>query len=207
MPGTGTVYVDAKLSVIRQRAVGDGFHEELTILNHDDEPVDLDGSHRRGAATSPTCSRSRMRSRRKGATPREVEKGQPRARLRARDLQARDLDLGDRTGASSTRQGLTFAVHLEPHGAVDDRPRGRHRPSGAGGADARPKYERGQRKAQPNMERSLERWLAEAPRLECDWELAQGDLPAQPRRPRRAALLAADRRRARACRPPACRGS
>ena len=28
-PGTGTVYVDAKLSVIRQRAVGDGFHEEL----------------------------------------------------------------------------------------------------------------------------------------------------------------------------------
>ena len=28
--------------MIRQRAVGDGFHEELTILNHDDEPVDLD---------------------------------------------------------------------------------------------------------------------------------------------------------------------
>src|SRR5829696_2639138 len=38
--GTGTVYVDAKLSVIRRRAVGDGFHEELTILNHDDKPVD-----------------------------------------------------------------------------------------------------------------------------------------------------------------------
>jgi glycogen debranching enzyme len=41
VPGTGTVYVDAKLSVIRQRAVGDGFHEELTILNHDDKPVAL----------------------------------------------------------------------------------------------------------------------------------------------------------------------
>ena len=35
MPGTGTVYIDAKLSVIRERAVGDGFHEELTILNHE----------------------------------------------------------------------------------------------------------------------------------------------------------------------------
>jgi hypothetical protein len=34
VPGTGTVYVDAKLSVIRRRAVGNGFHEELTILNH-----------------------------------------------------------------------------------------------------------------------------------------------------------------------------
>src|SRR3954463_5455513 len=37
VPGTGTVYVDAKVSVIRERAVGDGFHEQLTILNHADE--------------------------------------------------------------------------------------------------------------------------------------------------------------------------
>src|SRR6476661_2114926 len=41
VPGTGTVYVDSKLSVIRQRAVGNGFHEELTILNHDDKPASL----------------------------------------------------------------------------------------------------------------------------------------------------------------------
>ena len=41
VPGTGTVYIDAKLSVIRRRAVGNGFHEELTILNHAEEPVDL----------------------------------------------------------------------------------------------------------------------------------------------------------------------
>ena len=42
VPGTGTVYIDAKLSVIRLRAVGHGFHEELTILNHEDQPVDLE---------------------------------------------------------------------------------------------------------------------------------------------------------------------
>src|SRR2546430_14095080 len=41
VPGTGTVYIDAKLSVIRQRAVGGGFREELRILNHDEEPVDV----------------------------------------------------------------------------------------------------------------------------------------------------------------------
>ena len=41
VPGTGTIYVNATLSVIRQRAVGNGFHEELTILNHDEKPVDL----------------------------------------------------------------------------------------------------------------------------------------------------------------------
>src|SRR5207253_10391749 len=41
VPGTGTVYVDSKLSVIRQRTVGNGFHEELTILNHEDEPAEV----------------------------------------------------------------------------------------------------------------------------------------------------------------------
>src|SRR5271168_1927994 len=39
VPGTGTVYVDAKLSVIRQREVADGFREELRILNHERTPV------------------------------------------------------------------------------------------------------------------------------------------------------------------------
>src|SRR6478609_11386393 len=39
--GTGTVYVDAKLSVIRTRSVGDGFQEQITLLNHGEEPVEL----------------------------------------------------------------------------------------------------------------------------------------------------------------------
>ena len=38
---TGTVYVDAKLSVIRRRAVGGGFREEITVLNQDDKPADV----------------------------------------------------------------------------------------------------------------------------------------------------------------------
>src|SRR3954470_10596357 len=31
---TGTVYVDSHLSVIRQRAMDRGFHEDLTLINH-----------------------------------------------------------------------------------------------------------------------------------------------------------------------------
>src|SRR6478752_2114212 len=41
VPATGTVYIDPKLSVIRERAVGGGFHEYLTILSHSDEPAQL----------------------------------------------------------------------------------------------------------------------------------------------------------------------
>src|SRR6185312_4796509 len=42
VPGTGTIYVDADLSIIRKRAVGKGFHEDLIILNHSAKPVDLE---------------------------------------------------------------------------------------------------------------------------------------------------------------------
>ena len=61
VPGTGTVYIDAKLSVIRQRAVANGFHEELTILNHADKSRHPRRPDRRRLSTSPTSSRSRTR--------------------------------------------------------------------------------------------------------------------------------------------------
>jgi hypothetical protein len=39
VPGTGSEYTDATLSVIRRRVVGDGFFEELTVLNHGNERI------------------------------------------------------------------------------------------------------------------------------------------------------------------------
>ena len=70
--------------------------------------------------------------------------------------------------AEVDEQAFTFDARIEPHGgwstdldvvtAV-----------GAGGHYVRAKYgEDG--KARPNMERSLEHWLADAPQLECDWD-------------------------------------
>ena len=69
--------------------------------------------------------------------------------------------------AKLDKRGLTFAVHIEPQGSwttdLDV-----VTALGPGGRYIRPKYERGERRALPNMERSLERWLADAPRLESD---------------------------------------
>lgn len=39
---TGTIYVDSQLSVIRQRAVGRGFHEDVLLMNHGREPMELE---------------------------------------------------------------------------------------------------------------------------------------------------------------------
>ncbi len=41
-PGVASAYVNAKIAVIRQRTVLDGFHETVTITNHDSAPATLD---------------------------------------------------------------------------------------------------------------------------------------------------------------------
>ncbi|HET6643501.1 MAG TPA: glycogen debranching N-terminal domain-containing protein [Gaiellaceae bacterium] len=165
VPGTGTVYVDAKLSVIRRRAVGDGFHEELTILNHDAKPVDLKV---RLEAASDFADLFEVKDalEKKGRYYTRVEKGRLLLGYE-RETFGRQTAISASAPAKIDKQGLTFSVHIEPQGewttdldvvtAI-----------GAGGTYVRPKYERGERRAQPNMGRSLERWLTEAPRLESD---------------------------------------
>ena len=99
MPGTGTVYVDAKLSVIRRRAVGNGFHEELTILNHADEPVDLTRPARCGLRLRRPV-RGQGRAREEGHVLGAGRGRQARAGLRPRDLRPLDRDLVVAAGAS-----------------------------------------------------------------------------------------------------------
>ena len=41
-PSSGTIYVDADLSVMRKRTVARGFVETLTIANHAAKPVDVE---------------------------------------------------------------------------------------------------------------------------------------------------------------------
>src|SRR5262245_57569951 len=39
---TGTVYVDSHLSVVRKRMMDQGFHEDLTLINHGHEAMELE---------------------------------------------------------------------------------------------------------------------------------------------------------------------
>ena len=103
VPGTGTVYIDAKLSVIRSaRSATDSTRSSrssTTTRSRSNSPC---GS--RPAPTSRTSSRSRTRSRRRARTPTRVDKGGLHARLRTRDVRARDDDLRDGSGRRSTRR-------------------------------------------------------------------------------------------------------
>ncbi len=63
-----------------------------------------------------------------------------------------------------------FAVHIEPHSSWTSDIDVVTAQFGWGGKLLRPKYDRDQHVARPNMARSLEHWLDDAPRLECDWD-------------------------------------
>ena len=167
VPGTGTVYVDAKLSVIRRRAVGDGFHEELTILNHHDEPVDLTVRIEAGSDFADLFE-VKDALEKKGSYSTRVERGRLVLGYE-RETFNRQTTISASARAKLDEHGLTFAVHIEPHGSwttdLDV-----VTAAGAGGTYTHPKYMRGERRPQPNMERSLERWMADAPTLETDWD-------------------------------------
>jgi glycogen debranching enzyme len=163
VPGTGTVYIDAKLSVIRQRYVANGFHEEITILNHSDKTVDLvvrldagsdfadlfevkDALKKKGRYSSRTAG---------GRLVLGYERG-PFSRATEISATARpSVDAG----------GLTFRVRIPAHGewttdidvitAV------------LGGGQA-PKEGLSPSRERQRMERNLDKWLQQAPSLECD---------------------------------------
>ncbi|HEY3107076.1 MAG TPA: glycogen debranching N-terminal domain-containing protein, partial [Gaiellaceae bacterium] len=165
VPGMGTVYVDAKLSVIRERAVGDGFHEELTILSHDEEPVDLTV---RVEAASDFADLFEVKDalKKKGRYSTRSEKRKLLLSYE-RDTYRRLTTISASAPAEIDEKGLTFSVRIKPHGEwttdLDV-----VTAAGVGGRYVRPKYKRGQKGARPKMGRSLERWLQDAPRLESD---------------------------------------
>jgi glycogen debranching enzyme len=163
VPSTGTIYVDADISIMRKRAVGSGFQEDLRIRNEKTEPVDL--TVRLEAASD-------------FADLFEVKDAQEKKGQLYQEIRDRVLVLGYRRGTfrretwiSSTEDaeldegGMTFRVHIEPHEEwttsldVQVPPR-----LGSGDFDARSATTRPSREG-----KDLETWLKAAPSLSCDW--------------------------------------
>jgi glycogen debranching enzyme len=169
VPGTGTVYVDAKLSVIRQRLVGNGFHEELTILNHDDKPVELTV---RLEADSDFADLFEVKDalQKKGTYSRRLEDGRLLLAYQ-RETFSRSTAISSSQPCTSDEHGLTFELELGAHGSWKT---GLDVVTGvlgtADGAGEGPTLALQARRPRTNMARNLARWLDQAPRLECDWE-------------------------------------
>jgi glycogen debranching enzyme len=167
VPGTGTVYVDSKLSVIRQRAVGDGFNEELMILNHDEKPIDLEVRVEAGCDFADLFEVKDALAK-KGEYYTKVEDHRLVLGYR-RETFSRETWIWSTASGTVDDKGLSFKVHIKPHDSWKTELRVATAMDAPGTSAQQPKYE-SSTKARPNMEVGLDKWLDDAPRLECDWD-------------------------------------
>ena len=161
VPGTGSVYVNATMTVIRQREVADGFHEELRVLNHSAEPADV--TIRIDAASDfADLFEVKDALKKRGRYAREVSGGNLVLRYQ-RDTYVRETWICPSEPAAIDERGLEFSVRVPPHGEwtteldVLATEAGQHSLTG-------------RRRVRTDMARGLEKWLDKAPRLRCDWE-------------------------------------
>ncbi len=168
VPGTGTVYVDSKLTAIRTRSVGDGFHEELVLINHDEKPIDLTVRIDAGADFADLFE-VKDALKKKGTYSAEV--GDDHVRLvYERETYRRETLISATAPGRYDRDGISFDVHLEPKEQWLTHLDVVTALLGGGLRRTRPKYGPGKTQARPNMEKDLEAWIRSAPQLECDWE-------------------------------------
>jgi glycogen debranching enzyme len=171
VPGTGTIYVDADLSIIRKRAVGNGFHEDLTILNHKDKPIDLK-VRIEAAADFVDLFEVKDKLTKKGECYQRIESDRLVLGYR-RETFIRETLITASARADIDEHGLSFAMHIEPHGEWTTCLEVSTRLSGLEINHEETNYGHGDQRARSNVKRSLGKLSESLPRLSCDWPSLQ----------------------------------
>ncbi|WP_341717288.1 glycogen debranching N-terminal domain-containing protein [Micromonospora sp. FIMYZ51] len=166
VPGLATHYVDAKLSIIRERAVGGSFREGITILNHDEKAVDLEIRIDAGCDFADLFEVKDEILNKKGEIYTEVESDRLRLGYRRGNFN-RETIISSSVPARYDRNGFAYSIHLEPneqwHTAIDVQTRA----LGPGGRDLRMglRVHGAERLA---LEQDLEEWIANAPKVNSE---------------------------------------
>jgi glycogen debranching enzyme len=166
--GTGTVYTDSSVSVLRQRFVGDGFHEDLTVMNHGREPIELEVRVDVGADFADLFE-VKDAMEKKGTNTQHVEGGRIVLRY-TRERYVRETWISATAReAELDEDGITFRIRIEAHESWSTCFNVVPALSGDPQPLERPRYRHGESEAKPEGAASLEEWLAGAPELESDW--------------------------------------
>ncbi|MDG4805823.1 glycogen debranching N-terminal domain-containing protein [Micromonospora sp. WMMD1120] len=166
VPGMATHYVDAKLSIIRERAVGGSFREQVTILNHDEKPVDLEV---RMDAASDFADLFQVKDEilnKKGETFTEVESDRLRLGYRRGNFR-RETVISSTMGPRYDSKGFAYTVHLEPNEQWEAAIHVETRAVGPGGRDLRLGVRVHDTERQ-ELQRDLEQWIADAPKVNSE---------------------------------------
>jgi glycogen debranching enzyme len=167
VPPTGTVYDNPSVSVMRKRAIGDGFHEDIAVVNHRNEPLEIE---LRLEAASDFADLFEVKDalEKKGRRYARVEAGEHDTLVLGyeRGDFVRETRIWSFKPADVDENGLTFRLRIEPQAEwstcvfvqpVLDQ--------------ALPiKYRHDDHEAKPNIGMSLQQFLDTAPKLHSDWD-------------------------------------
>jgi len=113
VPGTGTIYVDADLSIMRKRAVGSGFSEDILIRNESPKPVHLN-VHLEAAADFADLFEVKDAQPKKGELYQGVRDGRLTLGYK-RGTFNRETYITSTAPATIDGQGLSFDVNIPAH--------------------------------------------------------------------------------------------
>jgi glycogen debranching enzyme len=164
VPPGGDVNENPSTSIIRKRTVGDGFHEDVTVINHDPVPLVLRLTLEAGSDFADLFEVKDALAK-KGETYASVAGSTLVLGYRREDF-VRETHVEVSAAARVDETGFTFDLRLNPHSEwstcvlvrpVTDRV-------------IEPKYDHGEEEAKPDIGMSLDSWLAAAPVLQSDWD-------------------------------------
>jgi glycogen debranching enzyme len=164
VPPTGTVNDNPTVSIIRKRAIGDGFHEDVTVINHGAEPLSVELRLEAGADFADLFEVKDALAK-KGEAYRRVEEDTLALGYRRDDFR-RETRIRASRPAAIDEDGFTFRLEIPAHDewntCVFVQP--------VTESVKEIKYRHDDEKAKPNIGMSLDEFLRSAPTLESDWD-------------------------------------
>jgi glycogen debranching enzyme len=112
-PTSGTIYVDADVSLRRRRTIGRGFHEEVLVANHTTKPVEIDLEFE-AAADFADLFEVKDALKKKGEYYRHIDDDRLVLGYK-RETYVRETRI-TAPGATFDETGFRFHVKLDPHG-------------------------------------------------------------------------------------------
>jgi glycogen debranching enzyme len=165
VPSGGDVNENPSVSIIRKRSVGDGFHEDVSVINHDARALELELRLEAGSDFADLFEVKDALTKRGERTVR-LDGGALVVGYRRDDF-VRETRISVSQQAELDEGGFTFRLALEPQTewstCIVVQPV-------IGGTAATPKYDHGEDTAKPDIGMSLDEFIARAPTLEADWD-------------------------------------
>jgi glycogen debranching enzyme len=166
VPPDGSVYEDSAFSIVRKRAINSGFHEDLTVMNHTAEPLELE-LRVEAAADFADLFEVKDDLAKQGRHYHRIE-GSQLVLGYQRDGYVRETWITATTDDGElSEDGFRFQLRIEPHGEWStclDVLIGVH----THGRATTSQRDHDDGEARPRMRFSLEEWVASAPKLASD---------------------------------------